>query len=162
MCAGYGWPTLVRRGLVPECGGWAGRRCAVATPAKAGGCARDPRQPRRRRRAGGHLALPRLRPGINITALPDTDREYRDTTQPARRSMGFSFSISILRFTPTTDNDNREPSILLKDGLHQHPPGVGRFLLIFAFILKLVVMHMINQVDEQLPSLPSFMITFKK
>ena len=142
MCAGYGWPTLVRRGLVPECGGWAGRRCAVATPAKAGGCARDPRQPRHRRRAGGHLALPRLRPGINITALPDTDREYRDTTQPARRSMGFSFSISILRFTPTTDNDNREPSILLKDGLHQHPPGVGRFLLIFAFILKLVVMHM--------------------
>ena len=142
MCAGYGWPTLVRRGLVPECGGWAGRRCAVATPAKAGGCARDPRQPRRRRRAGGHLALPRLRPGINITALPDTDREYRDTTQPARRSMGFSFSISILRFTPT--NDNREPS---KDGLHQHPPGAGRFLLIFAFILKLVVMHMINQVD---------------
>ena len=140
MCAGYGWPTLVRRGLVPECGGWAGRRCAVATPAKAGGCARDPRQPRRRRRAGGHLALPRLRPGINITALPDTDREYRDTTQPARRSMGFSFSISILR--STTDNDNRETSILLKDGLHRHPPGVGRFLLIFAFILKLVVMHM--------------------
>ena len=105
MCAGYGWPTLVRRGLVPECGGWAGRRCAVATPAKAGGCARDPRQPRHRRRVGGHLALPRLRPGINITALPDTDREYRDTTQPARRSMGFSFSISILR----SDHRQRQP-----------------------------------------------------
>ena len=110
-CAGYGWPTLVRRGLVPECGGWAGRR-GVATPAKAGGCARD-----QRRRAGGHLALPRLTPGINITALPDTDRGYREATQPARRTMGFSFSISILRFTPTTDNDNREPSILLKDAL---------------------------------------------
>ena len=24
MCAGSGWPTLVRRGLVPECGGWLG------------------------------------------------------------------------------------------------------------------------------------------
>ena len=97
MCAGYGWPTLVRRGLVPECGGWLGGAVPwrplprlVAVPGT---------------RAGGHLALPRLRPGINITALPDTDREYRDTTQPARRSMGFSFSISILR----SDHRQRQP-----------------------------------------------------
>ena len=108
---------------------WSAVALSLSAVAGLGGAAWRPR-PRlvavpgtRASRAGGHLALPRLTPGINITALPDTDRGYREATQPARRTMGFSFSISILRFTPTTDNDNREPSILLKDALHEHPPG---------------------------------------